>query len=206
MFRGRRVPSTRRAGSHQTPRSDRGETQSIPDGRRGVAKPQAQARRRCRRAQAASTRLRRCRRIDRGVSASKVVRRVPPVDQKRRAKADASEPYRRFRRRGATVAEVWLEGAPDVTFLRLYLFARRTDTVAHSLDEHVDRRCTREEFAILRTDEPLVEHTVEERQQRIVVAVHVEQADRLVVNAELTPGENFAKLVHRAIATRQRDE
>ena len=47
---------------------------------------------------------------------------------------------------------------------------------------------------------------VEERQQRRVVALDVEQAAGLLVQAELRPGEDLAELLERAEAAGQRDE
>ena len=47
---------------------------------------------------------------------------------------------------------------------------------------------------------------VEERTQRVEVAVHVEDRARFGVNAQLRPGEHLEELVQRAVAARQHDE
>ena len=55
-------------------------------------------------------------------------------------------------------------------------------------------------------DEHLACRVVEELPQRREEAGHVEQADRLVVQADLRPGERLGQLLEGAESARQRDE
>ena len=57
-----------------------------------------------------------------------------------------------------------------------------------------------------RRQEALVDRVRHEAQQVVVVAVDVEQADRLVVVAELAPGPDLVQLLQRADAAGQGDE
>lgn len=58
----------------------------------------------------------------------------------------------------------------------------------------------------LRPEESLVVHVVNERDQRVVVALDVEEADGAGVETELGPGEDLEEFVERADAAGERDE
>ncbi len=60
--------------------------------------------------------------------------------------------------------------------------------------------------AMLRLHEALGRRAIQERDQSVVIAVHVEQSVRLRLEAELRPAERLEQLVHRADAARQRQE
>ena len=53
-----------------------------------------------------------------------------------------------------------------------------------------------------RADETLRHRLVEERKQRIEVALYIQQADRLAVHAELGPRQDLAKFIQRAESPR----
>src|SRR5262245_2574190 len=57
-----------------------------------------------------------------------------------------------------------------------------------------------------RRNESLADGAVEEREQGSEVAVDVQEADRLRVEAELGPGQDLEGLVERSEASRERDE
>jgi len=58
---------------------------------------------------------------------------------------------------------------------------------------------------ILGAQEALVDSVLKKAQHRLPVAGHVEQADRLAMQAELLPGEQLEQLVERPAAARQGD-
>ena len=64
----------------------------------------------------------------------------------------------------------------------------------------------RQQRARLRAQEALLHGVVEEGDERLVVAGHVDQPERLGVDAELRPGVDLEELLERADAARQRDE
>ena len=61
-------------------------------------------------------------------------------------------------------------------------------------------------FAVGALEKTTLFHVREKLQQMIEVAVDVEHADRLRVDAELQPGENLEQFLRRADAAGQRDE
>jgi hypothetical protein len=50
-------------------------------------------------------------------------------------------------------------------------------------------------------DEAFLDGLVDEGKQRVVVAVHVQQAHRLVVDAQLSPGDHLKELLQCTIPT-----
>src|SRR5438067_1234904 len=58
-----------------------------------------------------------------------------------------------------------------------------------------------QQLAVLRTKEALSERAIDPGQERVEEASHVEQADRLVVDAELTPGQHLEEFLASAKAT-----
>ncbi len=58
---------------------------------------------------------------------------------------------------------------------------------------------------MLGAHEPLVDRVLEEREQRLPVAVDVEQPERLAMQAELLPREQLEQLVERPGAAGERD-
>jgi hypothetical protein len=59
---------------------------------------------------------------------------------------------------------------------------------------------------VLGGQEALLHRLVEERGQRVVIAVDIEHAERLAVHAELAPGVDLDQLLERPDPARQRDE
>ena len=57
-----------------------------------------------------------------------------------------------------------------------------------------------------RMDEPVVHGPVEERQQRVEIAVYVQQSNRLPVESELSPRDDLAELFCRAESARESNE
>src|SRR5829696_3528940 len=68
------------------------------------------------------------------------------------------------------------------------------------------RRRGVQRLAVLRTQEALRDRVIEQRGQPVVVAVDVDDAHRLGVQAELAPGVDLDQLLEGARAAGQRDE
>src|SRR5918997_1681992 len=63
-----------------------------------------------------------------------------------------------------------------------------------------------DELPVLPLQEGPVDHLVEDREQRVVVAGDVQQAARLGVLAELGPGQDLEELLEGAVAPGEGDE
>ena len=68
------------------------------------------------------------------------------------------------------------------------------------LQQRSDIRGVDDQRPVRLTDEAIGNGAVEQRQQRIVVACHVEQATGLAVDAELRPRDGFEKLLKSSVA------
>src|SRR5207249_2356241 len=73
-------------------------------------------------------------------------------------------------------------------------------------EQAVDGLAPDEEAAVRGPHEAVLHRAVHERHEGREVAFHVQQADRLAVDAELAPGDRLEQLVERAEAPGQRDE
>ena len=118
------------------------------------------------------------------------------------ATAAAGRRHCRERRRGPASGD----GRGPLTGSRLVgrepLRAGRRVPARHAFEQPRRLVVDQHQLSVLPGDEAIGHRVVHQRRQRVVVAGHVEHADRLAVDAELAPGEYLEQLLERTDSRR----